>query len=67
MALFGDWNGDGKNNQDDDFIEYMILSGALNEERRQNNGGGCCLFSFVLLISPFIGVIWLIGNIIHAT
>lgn len=64
MALFGDWNGDGKNDRTDDFIEYMILSNAWNEERGQKKSGRCCLFSFILILSPVIGAFWLIGSLI---
>lgn len=64
MALFGDWNGDGKNDCDDTFIEYMIFSGALDGKNNQKRGGGGCLLSAILMISPFIGAILLIGKLI---
>ena len=62
MAIFGDWNGDGKNNGQDDFIEFMLLSGAMDGQKK--SGGGCCLFSFLLILSPFIGAAVLIGSLL---
>lgn len=65
MAFY-DWNGNGKNDLEDDLIEYNIYKNCTDNNNSNNNSGcGCCCGPVLGILGVLIMIIATIGAIIR--
>lgn len=58
--MFEDWNGDGKIDMEDEYLDYMMYNQAFHGKPSRSEGTGCLVLLIVLnvilgLMDLFIG------------
>lgn len=61
---FHDWNRNGKDDIEDDLIEYHIIKNCMDNNSNGNAPRGCCSSCLVWVVGVVVLIIALVGAIV---